>query len=311
MDTLPPRPLPPPDGETLVVSADLALRQVQDMVARSDLLFPCTVLDTDDAPLRNLIAADAAGVEGLRYGRLRQLITGVRAQIGGRQVSTLDPPPLSGAGRALTQVLLAAPHGQVELEAVRLALVAPPQEQALALVALTGLEEGLILLSDLSRAFGPPMAYELLDQAAIDLGRTAAPEAALTLSLGWTALIAVGGGRDAGTDEALQQVLGEALDSGLIVDARLAHTADEQSRFWALRRAAGERAGVDLVAPPGLLPARLASLRASLEGVAVVGPLGQGRLRLIGADPLCVPEPAEPLPANTQAVWTQLLAGLG
>jgi FAD/FMN-containing dehydrogenase len=294
----------------LVVSADLALRQVQDMVTRSDLLFPCTVLDLEDAPLRTLIAADATGVEGLRYGRLRHLVTGVRAYVGGRPISTLAPPPLPGAGLALTQVLLAAPPGMVEMEAVRLALVAPPQEQALALVALTGLEEGLILLSDLNRAFGPPMAYEVLDQAAMDLGRTQAPDGPLTLSLGWTALIAVGGGRDAGTDEALQQVLGEALDSGLIVDARLAHTAEEQSRFWSLRRAAGLGPGVDLIAPPALLPARLAQIRADLNGVAVVGPLGQGRLRLISAEPVAASLPAEHLAPDTEAVWHQLLAGL-
>ncbi|MCA2216800.1 FAD-binding oxidoreductase [Jidongwangia harbinensis] len=242
------------------------------------------------ATVGGLVATNAGGLRVVRYGSMREQLTGIEAVLAdGTVVSRLGGLAKDNTGYDLTQLLAGSEGTLAVITKVRLRLVPLLPARAVALVAVAGVPAALQLLAAARAGLPSLSAAELFLAEGLDLvrahGKLAAPFAE-----SYPAFVVLEcSARTDPTDELLE-VLGECP---AVEDATVASDATGVAKLWAYREthteaisAAGLPVKLDVSVPlrelSGLVDDLPGTVSAAAPGARVIifGHLGEGNLHV-------------------------------
>jgi len=274
----------------VTVGAGVTLESLQQHARRSGLDVGVDLAARSAATIGGLVATNAGGIRVIRYGSMREQLTGIEAVLAdGSVVRRLVGLAKDNTGYDLTQLLAGSEGTLAVITKVRLRLVSLPSARAVALVAVDGVPGALDLLAAARAALPALSAAELFLAAGLDLvrahGRLAAPFAENHPAY----VVLECSARTDPTDDLLE-VLGECA---AVRDATVASDVTGVARLWAYREthteaisAAGVPVKLDVSVPlrelSGLvddLPGTVAAVAPAAQPI-IFGHLGEGNLHV-------------------------------
>ncbi len=295
-----------PLGNVLVVEAGAVLAAVHAAAEAADRRFPLNLASEGSATVGGLVSTNAGGTAVVRYGAMREQVLGLEAVLPDGSVwNGLSRLRKDNTGYDLRGLLIGAEGTLGVVTAASLRLRPRPASRATAMAGLTSPEHALDLLARLQAAAGGEVeAFELIGRTGIDLALRHLPGARDPLASPhpWYVLAEVASGRPGAAEAALEPVLAQALETGLVDDAVLAASLAQARALWALREgqsAAQKGEGAawkhDVSVPVASVPRFLREAGTAMEAyapgvrVAAFGHLGDGNihydvLRPEGAD---------------------------
>ena len=253
-----------PDARLAVVQAGVILSDLHSAVAEQDLSFPMTFGARGSARIGGLLATNAGGSNVLRYGNTRDLVLGLEAVLAdGRVVDLMSELHKNNTGYDLRHLLIGSEGTLGIITRAVLKLVPQPRAYVTAMVATQTLSGALDILNRLQTATGGQVeAFEYMPApylraySKMHPGTRPAFEADhpvnILVELGATAARDVTPGPDGQVPLAgyLEEVLGDLLEQGVVLDAVVAQNDSQRSEMWARREAAAELA---FARPPVLI----------------------------------------------------------
>jgi FAD/FMN-containing dehydrogenase len=239
-------------GRTAVVGAGCKLGALFTALSPMGLQPGIDLGARDSCTLGGLVSTNAGGMEAFRYGVMRQRVLGLEAVLAdGLVLSDLSRVRKANTGYDVKQLFIGAEGTLGVVTRVCLELAPSDGQSAVALVACAGTQAALTLLRRLDAA---PMVQ--LTRAELMSGnhfRVTTRELKLDRlsALGQAPLFVLyeiaGSNHEQGV-EALEIILGSALEEGLVGDALIAQSQRERAEMWKVR----EDWAVDRVFPGAL-----------------------------------------------------------
>jgi FAD/FMN-containing dehydrogenase len=242
-----------PTSDALTVEAGLTLSEVQKLADSVNRYFPLSLASEGSCTIGGNIATNAGGVHVLAYGMMRDLVLGLEVALAdGRLLSTLGKLRKDNTGYDLTRLFIGSEGTLGVITAASLKLFPRPRGHSVALIGLRDPSQALNLLAFVRERAGPALqAFELMPRQGVDFVLQHIPGARdpLAASHPWYALIELAGFVDHDADALATRVFDQALTSGLVEDAALAHSLDQAAALWKLRESFSEaqkRAGASI-----------------------------------------------------------------
>ena len=186
---------------------------------------------------------EAALAVGLQFGVVREQVLGLEVVLAdGTVLPMLRPMLKNNTGYDLKQWFIGAEGTLGVVTRALLRLRPLPRAKATALVALSDYDAALALLGRLQGRFpGALSAFELMWRDFVEASlRWQGLREPFEVPHPFAALIDVGGQDEAGLRDALEEVLGEAMEAGEAVDAAIAQSEAQARALWKIREATAE-----------------------------------------------------------------------
>ena len=225
------------------VQAGATLQAVQEAAVEAGLVFGVDLGARGSCQIGGNVATNAGGNGVLQHGMMREQVLGLEVVLAdGTVLPMLRPMIKNNTGYDLKQFFIGAEGTLGVITRVLLRLRPMPQAKATALVAMPSFDQALAVLQRMQRRFGNSVAaFELMwdnfVQASVQWQHLQAPFAERHPFL---ALIDVDGKDEASLREAVEEVLGEAMEAGDVVDAVIAQSQTQAKTLWKLREAPAE-----------------------------------------------------------------------
>jgi FAD/FMN-containing dehydrogenase len=227
------------DGFALTAEAGVTLAAVQEAARGTGLMFALSMASEGSACLGGALATNAGGLSVLAHGTARAQVLGIEAVLAdGRVLNGLSSLKKDNTGYDLRDLLIGSEGTLGVITAATVRLVAPTRDTATAFVALPQVGSMVPLFRLAQHHAGPGLtAFEFMSaramefvarhgQAAVPLG-DASPPCSVLLEVS-----------TADADRAqlvIEAMLSEALERGVITDARVAASAAQQAAMWRVR----------------------------------------------------------------------------
>ncbi|PTQ12294.1 hydroxyacid dehydrogenase [Sphingomonas oleivorans] len=287
-----------------VAEAGVVLSDLHDAAAAIGRRFPLSLGAKGTATIGGLVSTNAGGVQVLRFGTMRSLLLGIEAVLpDGALFDGISALRKDNRGYDLRQLFAGAEGTLGIVTAASLRLYPAAAQRAVAWIGLATPHDALALLRRLERATGDAIeSFEIVpdDGLALVLRHIPGVRAPLGQPHAWHVLVeatAPEGGLD--PRDALERVLGDAIESGLIEDATIAAGEGQAEALWKLRESMSEAERIDGIAakhdvsvPVSLMPDFLRSARDEVEEafpgarVLAFGHLGDGNVHFNVRPPL-------------------------
>lgn len=229
------------DGRTIVCEAGLVLQTLHEAVADRGLRFPLTLGGKGSATVGGLISTNAGGTQVLRHGCMRAQVLGVEAVLAdGSLFDALTPLKKDNRGFDLKQLLIGSEGTLGIVTAATLRLLPAVAERAVMWAGLDSLQDARALLLHCEKLAGEALeGFEVVPHHSLQAVLKHLPTARAPLAgdYPWHALIElVADDNAAGTLAPLaEEILGSALEAGLILDATIAANESQAEAFWQIR----------------------------------------------------------------------------
>jgi FAD/FMN-containing dehydrogenase len=228
-----------PLDDVLVAEAGVTLATAHAAAETIGRRLPLDLASEGSATLGGLISTNAGGTAVLRHGTMRAMVLGLEAVLpDGAIWNGLKRLRKDNTGYDLKQLLIGAEGTLGVVTAAALKLAPILASRAVALVALESPRQAIDLLVRAKEETGGEVeAFELISRLGLDLAVRHLPglRDPLTARAPWAALIEIASARNGAAEAALERLLSDALDAGLIADAAIAQSGDQAQTFWALR----------------------------------------------------------------------------
>jgi FAD/FMN-containing dehydrogenase len=284
-----------PLNDTITAEAGCVLAAVQAAAFEADRLFPLSLGAQGSCQIGGNLAANAGGINVLRYGMARSLVLGLEVVLAdGRVWNGLRALRKDNTGYDLKQLFIGAEGTLGVITAAVLRLLPLPRERQTAWLAVASPRAALELLALFRARLGETVnSFELLAGDCVELVLRYLPGARAPLArrTPWYVLAEVAWPLAEGLGEELERVLAEALRRGLIQDGVVAASEAQRKALWALRENPTEamaREGMvlrhDIAVPvsrvPDLIERAGAELERAVPGVRIMpfGHLGDGNI---------------------------------
>jgi FAD/FMN-containing dehydrogenase len=285
------------DSMTATVLAGTPLETVQRAAAAEGLMFPLDLGARGSCTIGGTIATNAGGNQVIRFGMMRNLVLGLEAVLAdGTVVTSMNRMLKNNAGYDLKQLFIGT-EGTLGIVTRAVLRLWPRQDSRVtAMVALQGFAQAVALLRLAQQHLsGSLSAFEAMWASYYDFVIANIPSlrSPFDASHPMTVLIEAEAADDAANHAAMERLLEEALEQGLIVDAAIAQSERDVSRFWAIRDGIGEvrrlikphcsfDISIAISAMPGFLERVDGELAAAFPAVRtlVFGHLGDNNLHL-------------------------------
>ena len=226
------------DGLTITVDAGVVLQSVHDAAAAVGCLFPLSLAAKGSATVGGLVATNAGGVQVLRHGTMRALVTGLEAVMpDGAILDQITGLAKDNSGYDIKQLLIGSEGTLGIITGVALRLVPEPAARIVGWAGVDSPAAALALLARLRQASGGQVeSFELIPAFGLELVLRHIPGARSPLAGAhrWHALIELAG------PAALADILGDELIAAGIEDAVVAQSAAQAATLWALRESLPE-----------------------------------------------------------------------
>ena len=283
------------DNRLAVAEAGVVLATLHEAAHEAGMRFPLTLGARGSCTIGGLTSTNAGGTQVLKFGTMRSLVAGVEAVLPDGSVHNgLSGLKKDNRGYSLDQLLIGAEGTLGIVTAVALRLVPAIAARAVAWAGVESPSRALALLRFLEARTSSIEGFELVPQDSLDLVLKHIPAMRAPLSgrHAWHVLVeaTTADGETDITGE-LEQLLGAALEQGIIGDAVLAANEAQAVAFWKIRdsiseaeRAGGQTLAHDISVPVADMPAFILEAAAALErafpGVVAsgFGHLGDGNI---------------------------------
>ena len=283
-----------PEENVLVVEAGMILADVQAEAEKVGRLFPLSLASEGSARIGGNLAANAGGLNVLRYGNTRDLCLGLEAVLpDGSILHGLKRLRKDNTGYDLRHLLIGSEGTLGIITAASLRMVPKPAAQIAALLAVPSPAAALRLLSLAEdRLSGMISAFELINRMGYDFLAETMPEVTVPLAPlpEWSVLIELGLPREIEAEEAMAMLYAEAEDAGLVSDGVISTSEAQRAALWRIResipegnRRIGAVSSHDISLPLSAVPAFIPRAGAALAKLGdwrinCFGHLGDGNL---------------------------------
>jgi D-lactate dehydrogenase (cytochrome) len=228
-----------PLNYTITAEAGVVLADLQRAAADAGCLFPLSLGAEGSCTIGGNIASNAGGVGVLKYGNTRELTLGLEVVLPDGQVwNGMRPLWKDNSGYSLKNIFIGSEGSLGFVTAAVMKLFPAPAESRTAFCALPSVEAALDLLSLARRRSGDQVtAFELLSAFSCGIVcKHAGGIFPLANGAPWYALIELSSSRsDSDLRDVFDGMLGDAFARGLVQDAVVAESLDQQERLWHLR----------------------------------------------------------------------------
>ena len=229
-----------PVNDTMTVEAGCILQNLQAAAAKADRLFPLSLGAEGSCMIGGNLSTNAGGIQVLRYGNARELVLGLEVVLpDGRVWDGLRGLRKDNTGYDLKQLFIGAEGTLGVITAAVLRLYPRPRATATAFIAVPDVAAAVALLGRLRAASGEAVtSFELIPRLGLDFALRHVPNIADPLGArhDWYVLAELwAGAESARPKEALEAVLAEGLDAGLVADATLAASDAQAQALWRIR----------------------------------------------------------------------------
>ena len=290
-------------NDTMTVEAGCILADLQQAAADVGRLFPLSLAAEGSCRIGGNLSTNAGGTQVLRYGNARNLVLGLEVVLAdGQTWDGLRGLRKDNTGYDLKQLFIGAEGTLGIITAAVLRLFPRSSDVQTSLVAIPDPAAAVTLLGRMRQAVGDQVTgFELMQRRAVAIADKHVPAAhdPFDAPHPWYVLIELGGQGVPGTlRTALEDVLGTALEEGLVEDAVVAESSAQGKQLWAIREAIpeaqnheGSSIKHDVSVPVSRIPEFLARADAALEqaypGIRIVafGHIGDGNIHYNPAHP--------------------------
>jgi len=285
--------------DTIAVDAGCILSDVQAAAMEIDRLFPLSLGSEGSCQIGGNISTNAGGVCAVRYGVMRQLVLGLEVVLpNGSILDGMLHLRKDNTGYDLKQLFIGAEGTLGIITGAVLKLFPAPHKTATALVALKSVDAALELFSMCRQRFLERItSFEILSAsyAALVAKNVQGVKPAFASAPQWQLLVELTDpNSDADLQAPFEQVLGEALESGMVEDVVIAQSEAQTAALWHLRhgvsdaiRYAGPNMSHDSSVPLDKQPEFAARVQAQLSAafpdanILMVGHLGDGNMHVV------------------------------
>jgi len=293
-----------PANFTMTVEAGVVLQTAQDAAERADCMFPLSLGAEGSCQIGGNISTNAGGTGVLRYGNMRELVLGLEVVLpDGRVWDGLRSLRKDNTGYDLKQLFIGGEGTLGIITAAVLKLFPRPRDRQTAFCALSSLDAALALLGRARAATGDQVTgFELVPRIGIEMGTALVPGVNDPFGQAheWYALIELSSSQqNSGLQEALEVLLADAVEAGVVADAVLANSLEQRAALWKIRegipeaqKKAGGSIKHDVSVPVAQVPAFIerasqAVLRAMPDArVVPFGHLGDGNVHFNLSQPV-------------------------
>jgi FAD/FMN-containing dehydrogenase len=281
---------------TMAIEAGVTLKAAQLAAEAADCLLPLSISSEGSAQIGGVLATNAGGNNTVRYGNARDLVLGLEVVLPDGQVwNGLRRLHKDNTGYCLRQLFVGSEGTLGIITAAVLKLFSRPREIEVALCAVTSPEAALRLFQACQQQDAAAIqAFEYMSGPGMALVERFIPEARppLAAPAAHYVLLELATPRQgAGLRAALEELLGKAMEQGIVVDAAIAESGSQRAAIWKLREEHSEaqkRAGAsvknDISVPVSRVPELIRRATVDCErlvpGIRCVpfGHLGDGNI---------------------------------
>jgi FAD/FMN-containing dehydrogenase len=283
------------DNRLAVAEAGVVLATLHEAAQEIGMRFPLTLGARGSCTIGGLTSTNAGGTQVLKFGTMRSLVAGVEAVLADGSVHDgLTGLKKDNRGYSLDQLLIGAEGTLGVITAVALRLVPAVAARAVAWAGVESPMRALDLLRFLEARTNAIEGFELVPQDSLELVLRHVPGTRPPLEgkHAWNALVeATTADPDHNIAAELEQILGTALQQGIIGDAVIASSEAQAEAFWKIRdtiseaeRAEGQTLAHDISVAVADMPRFIVEAAAEVErrfpGVIAsgFGHLGDGNI---------------------------------
>jgi len=231
------------DNDTMTVEAGCVLQMLQEAAQKADRLFPLSLAAEGSCTIGGNLATNAGGTQVLRYGNTRELALGLEVVTAEGEIwDGLRGLRKDNTGYDLRDLFIGSEGTLGVITAVTLKLYPLPVAQRTAMFALNSLEDAVTFLSKARAGFGASLTgFEVMAgpvlQAVVRLfDQQRIPFEGESAQSPWFALLELSDSESAEHAQArFEEVLGQAIEDGLVQDAAIAQNVTQSKAFWHLR----------------------------------------------------------------------------
>jgi FAD/FMN-containing dehydrogenase len=293
-------------SNTMTCEAGVVLQIAQQRASELDRLFPLSLGAEGSCTIGGNLSTNAGGTTALAYGVAREMALGLEVVLAdGRILNVLSKLKKDNTGYDLRNLFIGSEGTLGIITAATLKLFPKPRALETAIVGLKTPAAALKLLSiSQNEAGGTLTSFELLSEVAVDFSIRHGIDIRDPLDSRhqWYVLMELSSPRQ-DARAAIESILAQGLESGIVDDAVIAANLAQRSAFWKLRdemSAAQKPEGgsikhdisVPVVAVPDFIEQADAAVSKLIPGARPVpfGHLGDGNIHYnvsqpIGGDP--------------------------
>lgn len=291
---------------TMTVLAGTPLQTIQEAAQAAGLFFALDMGARGSSQIGGNVATNAGGNRVIRYGMTRDLVLGLEVVLAdGTVLTSLNKLIKNNAGFDLRQMFVGSEGTLGVVTRVVVRLHPQPRSQCTAFCAVEDYDHVVALLRHARQWVGSTLsAFEVMWPEFYDLMTGTSTGIAPPLPSGAGAYVLV---ESLGTDpvrdpQHFEEMLGAAVEAGLVGDGVAAHSAAEARGFWAVRDASGEfprlgwpSLGYDIGIPTRDIGRFVDACRRTVEAqwpssrVAFFGHIGDSNLHLHVKTPAGIP----------------------
>jgi FAD/FMN-containing dehydrogenase len=225
---------------TLTLDAGVTLQAAREAAAAEDCMLPLSMGSEGTAQIGGVVSTNAGGNNTVRFGNTRDLVLGLEVVLpDGKVWNGLRRLRKDNTGYCLRQLFVGAEGTLGVVTAAVLKLVPRPRDLAVAFCSVPSLQAGLDLFVLCRQNYSDSIqAFEYLGGAVPELVLKHFPDVRMPLSHRadhYILMELTDASPDSGLRERLEDVLGQAMEKGLVLDAALAGSAAERAAIWHLR----------------------------------------------------------------------------
>jgi len=227
------------ESRTMTVQAGVPLQIVQEKAENHNMLFPLDLGARGSATIGGNVSTNAGGNRVIRYGMMREQVLGMEVVLAdGTIISSMNKIIKNNAGYDIKHLFIGA-EGTLGIVTRLVLRIRPcPLSQEVAFIAVNDFTQVLSFLNYVESALGGTMsAFEVLWQDFYNLVTTAPALSTPPLKQEYNYYIlleAMGGNPENDTNRFIE-VLSEAMENNLVVDAVVAQSESEKTAMWAIR----------------------------------------------------------------------------
>jgi FAD/FMN-containing dehydrogenase len=227
-------------NNTMTVEAGCILETIQNKAAEAGRLFPLSLAAEGSCTIGGNLATNAGGTAVLRYGNSRDLCLGLEVVTPQGEIwNGLRGLRKDNTGYDLRDLYIGAEGTLGIITAAVLKLFPEPKARLTALTAMTSPEDALKLLSLAQEECGAALTgFELMSDFCLALVAKHFPQMRLPFPQSYPQYVLLELSDSESEEHAntmLEQVIGEALEQEIIVDAVVASSIAQSKSLWNLR----------------------------------------------------------------------------
>lgn len=287
------------DNDTMTVEAGCVLQSLQEAARDAGRLFPLSLAAEGSCTIGGNLSTNAGGTQVLRYGNTRDLTLGLEVVTAEGEIwHGLRGLRKDNTGYDLRDLYIGSEGTLGIITAATMKLYPLPVATRTAMLAFNTLEDSIEMLSRARAGFGAALTgFEVMMGSVLHSVVRLFPQQRLpfegeSANSTWFALLELSDSESAEhAQQRFEEVLGQAIEDGLVLDAAIAENIAQSKAMWHLRESIplaeaeiGKSVKHDVSIPISRIAEYVettnAALQAKFPGVqhVVFGHLGDGNL---------------------------------